>query len=248
MLHLQNVSPQAGWTTTSPLACTTFVLYLYSSFFSARLWLIALQIATIAEDDLSRGTGQLFLQGSPAHQILTPTWSSTTTEVKQTRSHIFLHSSAPVKRFSCFPSNRAYLIPEQVISDGWSITQLSQGVTGNAEKKRVLQVYLIVNHNCKKTQLSIQREHTIPIMLPHSYAKLCPHSHWFNSMTSGSASTSDSPGPTAGSEPSPVVSKAPVLALACYFFSHFLTTHTASSRSRLHHWSRQQYKDELITV
>lgn len=63
-------------------------------------------------------------------------WSSTTTEVKQTRSHIFLHSSAPVKRFSCFPSNRAYLIPEQVISDGWSITQLSQGVTGNAEKKK----------------------------------------------------------------------------------------------------------------
>lgn len=116
------------------------------------------------------------------------------------------------------------------------------------KKKRVLQVYLIVNHNCKKTQLSIQREHTIPIMLPHSYAKLCPHSHWFNSMTSGSASTSDSPGPTAGSEPSPVVSKAQVLALACYFFSHFLTTHTASSRSRLHHWSRQQYKDELITV
>lgn len=93
------------------------------------------------------------------------------------------------------------------------------------KKKRVLQVYLIVNHNCKKTQLSIQREHTIPIMLPHSYAKLCPHSHWFNSMTSGSASTSDSPGPTAGSEPSPVVSKAQVLALACYFFSHFLTTH-----------------------
>lgn len=77
-----------------------------------------------------------FLQGSPAHQILTPTWSSTTTEFKQTRSHIFLHSSAPVKRFSCFPSNRAYLIPEQVISDGWSITQLSQGVTGNAEKKK----------------------------------------------------------------------------------------------------------------
>lgn len=89
----------------------------------------------------------------------------------------------------------------------------------------VLQVCLIVSHNCNKTQLSIQREQTIAIMLPHSYAKLCPHSHRFNSLTSGSVSTSDSSGPAAQSEPSPAVSQAQVLALLCYLFSHFLTTH-----------------------
>lgn len=175
-----------------------------------------------------QGSFFFFFQGPPAHQILIPTWSSTTTEIKQTRSLAFPHSSAPVKLFPCFPSNGAYQISEQVISDGWSITQLSHGVTGNAELKKtntVLQVCLIVSHNCNKTQLSIQREQTIAIMLPHSYAKLCPHSHRFNSLTSGSVSTSDSSGPAAQSEPSPAVSQAQVLALLCYLFSHFLTTH-----------------------
>lgn len=225
MLHLQNVSPQAGWT-TSPLACTTFVLYLYSSFFSARLWLIALQIATIAEDDLLRGTGQLFFYKVPLpirswhpHDPALPLNSSKQGAIS---SFILLLQSsgfpASLQTELTWSQNKSFQMadPSHNYLREWQVMQ---------KKKRVLQVYLIVNHNCKKTQLSIQREHTIPIMLPHSYAKLCPHSHWFNSMTSGSASTSDSPGPTAGSEPSPVVSKAQVLALACYFFSHFLTTH-----------------------